>query len=99
MSRITTNRSMKLKLILIGSAAYFTMTLGAYAVSVSTDTNGMPGGTLSTPGAESKANPIPPESRSSEIIIEQGNALPITGGRGELPPELRPKAAGQMVFV
>ena len=83
MSSITTNRSMKLKLILIGSAAYFTMTLGAYAVNVSTDTNGMPGGTLSTPGAESKANPIPPESRSSEIIIEQGNATVMTP---EIPP-------------
>ena len=62
---------MKLKLALIASAAYFAMTLGAYAVSVSSETNGVPGGTISTPGSEGKGNPIPPPSRSSEIIIEQ----------------------------
>jgi hypothetical protein len=83
MSRITTNRSVKLKLILIGCAAYFAMTFSAHTVSVSTDTNGTPGGTLSTPNAESKANPIPPESSSSEIIIEQGNATVMTP---EIPP-------------
>ena len=74
---------MKLKLTLIASTAYFAMTLDAYAVSVSTDTNGVPGGTISTPGPESKANPIPPENRSSEIIIEQGSATVMTP---EMPP-------------
>ena len=73
---------MKLKLTLVASAAYFAMTLGAYAVSVSTNTNGMPGGTLSTPGPESKTNPIAPESRSSEIIIEPGSAVMTP----EIPP-------------
>ena len=59
---------MKLKLTLIASAAYFAMTLGAYALSASSETNGVPGGTISTPGSESKSNPIIPPSRSS---IEQ----------------------------
>ena len=62
---------MKLKLTLIASAAYFAMTLGAYAVSMSSETNGVPGGIISTPGSEAKGNPIPPPRRSSEIIIEQ----------------------------
>jgi hypothetical protein len=74
---------MKMKLTLIGSAAYFAMTLCAYAVSVSSETNGVPGGTISNPGSESKGNPIPPESRSSEIIVEQGNATAMTP---EIPP-------------
>jgi hypothetical protein len=81
MSKISTNRFLKLKLIVIGSAAYFAMTLSVYAVSVSSDTNGMPGDTFSTP--ESKANPIPPESRSSEIIIPQGSATVMIP---EIPP-------------
>jgi hypothetical protein len=46
---------MKLKLTLIASAAYFALTLGAYAVSVSSATNGVPGGTFSTAGSETKA--------------------------------------------
>jgi hypothetical protein len=74
---------MKLKLILIASAAYFALTLDAYAVSVSSDTSGVPGGTISTPGSESKGNPIPPATRSSEIIIEQGGATVMTP---EVPP-------------
>jgi hypothetical protein len=52
---------MKLKLPLIAAAAYFTLSLGAYAVSVSSDTNGVPGATSNTPGSESKKNPITPE--------------------------------------
>ena len=69
---------MKVKLALIACAAYFALTLAAYAVSVSSDTNGVPGGTFSTAGSESKANPIPPERRSSEIIVEQGSATVMT---------------------
>jgi hypothetical protein len=76
---------MKLKLTLIASAAYFALTLGAYAVSVSSDTNGVPEGTISTAGSKSKANPIPPERTSSEIIIEQGSAL-MTPDIPPLPP-------------
>ena len=75
-------RSVKLKLLLIASAAYFALPLGAYAVSVSSDTSGVPG-TISTPGSESKENPITPERRSSEIIIEQGSATVMTP---EIPP-------------
>jgi hypothetical protein len=74
---------MKLKLILIAPVAYFATTLGAYAVSVSNDTNGVPGGTIRTPGSESKENPITPERRSSEIIVEQGSATVMTP---EIPP-------------
>ena len=58
--------SMKLTLTLIASAAYFALTLGAYAESASSQTNGVPGGTISTPGAEAKANPIPPAIKPSE---------------------------------
>ena len=57
---------MKLTLTLIASAAYFALTLGAYAESASSQTNGVPGGTISTPGAESKGNPIPPATKPSE---------------------------------
>jgi hypothetical protein len=46
---------MKLKLTLVASAANFALTLGAYPVSVSSATNGVPGGTFSTAGSESKA--------------------------------------------
>jgi hypothetical protein len=49
---------MKLKLTLIASAAYFAITLSAYALSASSETNGVPGGTISTPGSESKANQL-----------------------------------------
>jgi hypothetical protein len=69
---------MKLKLTLVASAAYFALTLAAYAVSVSSDTNGVPGDVFSTAGSQSKANPIPPERRSSEIIVEQGSAAVMT---------------------
>ena len=74
---------MQLKLLLIASAAYFTFSLGAYAVSVSSDTNEEPGATVSTPGSESKKNPITPERSSSEIIVEQGGATVMTP---EVPP-------------
>ena len=86
---------MKLKLIVIASAAYFALNLGlgqflggsaAYAVSVSSDTNGVPGGTFSTAGSQSKANPIPPERRSSEIIVEQGSATVMTPDMPPPPP-------------
>jgi hypothetical protein len=70
---------LKLKLTLIASAAYFAMTLGAYAVSMSSETNGVPGGTISTPGSEAKGNPIPPPFRSSEIIIERGYPCLVNG--------------------
>jgi uncharacterized protein (DUF2141 family) len=73
----------KLKLLLIASAAYFALPLGAYAVSVSSDINGVPGGTISTQGSESKENPITPERSSSEIIVEQGSATVMTP---EIPP-------------
>ena len=76
---------MKLKL-LVASAAYFALTLAAYGVSVSSDTNGVPGGTFSTAGSESKANPIPPERRSSEIIVEQGSATVMTPDMPPPPP-------------
>jgi hypothetical protein len=77
---------MKLTLTLIASAAYFALILGAYAVSVSSDTNGVPGGTISTPDSESKENPIRPERRSSEIIIEQGSAIVMTPESPPPPP-------------
>jgi len=85
---------MKLKLIVIASAAYFALNLGlgqfhggsaAYAVSVSSATTEVPGGTISTPGSESKANPISPERMASEIIIEQGSTTVMTP---EIPPPL-----------
>jgi hypothetical protein len=69
---------MKLKLILTASAAFFALTLGAYAESVSSETNGVPGGTITTPGSESKGNPIPPATKSGE-----GSVLVITP---EAPP-------------
>ena len=50
---------MKLKLTLIACAAFLAFPLGAYAQSESSETNGVPGGTISTPGSESKGNPIP----------------------------------------
>ena len=56
---------MKLTLTL-ASAAYFALTLGACAESASSQTNGVPGGTISTPGAESKSNPIPPATKPGE---------------------------------
>jgi hypothetical protein len=65
--------SMKLTLTLIASAAYFALTLGAYAESASSQTDGVPGGTISTPGAESKGNPIPPatknETKQGYVIV------------------------------
>jgi hypothetical protein len=72
----------KLKLTLIASAAYFALTLGAYAVSVSSDTNGVLGG-HQFPGSGRKANSVSPQLRSSEIIIERGNAAVMTP---EIPP-------------
>ena len=47
-----------MKLTLIAFAACLALTLGAYAESASSETNGVPGGTISTPGSESKGNPI-----------------------------------------
>ena len=79
-------RSMKLKLPLIASAAYLVSALSAYAVSVFSDTNGAPGGTNSTLGSERKTNPISPQLRSSEIIIEQGNAVVMTPEIPTPPP-------------
>ena len=79
-------RSMKLKLPLIASAAYLVSALSAYAVSVFSDTNGSPGGTNSTLGSERKTNPISPQLRSSEIIIEQGNAVVMTPEIPTPPP-------------
>ena len=85
---------MKLKLIVIASAAYFALNLGlgqflggsaAYAVSVSSATTEVPGGTISTPGSESKGNPIPPATRSSEI--DQGYVIVVPPAEGtEVPP-------------
>jgi hypothetical protein len=69
---------MKLKLTLIASAAYFALTLAAYAVSASTDINGLPEATSSSPGLETEATPISPERMASEIIIEQGTATVMT---------------------
>jgi hypothetical protein len=76
---------MKLKLTLIASAVYFALIIGAYAVAVSSDTNGVPGRTISTPGVETEANAISPERMASEIIIEQGSATEIPP-----PPPTRP---------
>jgi hypothetical protein len=61
-----------MKVALIGSTAYFAMTLCAYAVSVSSETNGVPGGTISTPSAESKGNPIAPE----RLLLSKATQLP-----------------------
>ena len=74
---------MKLKLTLIACTAYLALTLGAYAVTVSSDTNGVQGGTISTPGLDSEANPFSSERMASEIIIEQGSATVMTP---EVPP-------------
>jgi hypothetical protein len=67
-----------MKLTLIAFAAYLALTLGAYAESASSETNGVPGGTISTPGSESKGNPIPPATRSSKI--DQGYVVPPAEG-------------------
>ena len=64
---------MRLKPILIASAAYFALTLVAFAESASSQTNGVPGGTISTPGSEAKGNPIPPATKSGEM--EQGYVI------------------------
>jgi len=64
---------MKLKLTLIACFAFFALTLGAHAESKSSDTNGVPGGTVSTPGSESKGHPIPPATKSGE-----GSVIVIT---------------------
>ena len=67
-----------MKLILIASAAYLALALGAQAESMSSDTNGVPGGTISTPGSESKGNPIPPATKSGEesVIVITPEAPP-----------------------
>ena len=52
---------MKLTLTL-ASAAYFALTLGACAESASSQTNGVPGGTISTPGPEQ----VQPNSASDQ---------------------------------
>ena len=72
---------MKLKLTLIASAAYFALTLGAYAVTASADTNEVQKG--STTGLETDARPISPERMASEIIMEQSSATVMTP---EVPP-------------
>jgi len=72
---------MKVKLALIACAAYFALTLGAYAITMSGDTNGVQKG--STPGLETDARPISPERMASEIIIEQSSATVMTP---EVPP-------------
>src|SRR5262249_45253306 len=77
---------MKLKLTLIASATYFAMTLGAYAVSVSSETNGVPGGTISTPGSEAKGNPLPPPRRSSEIMRASMGGLVLGRWQADLVP-------------
>jgi len=78
---------MKLTLTLIASAAYFALTLGAYAESASSQTDGVPGGTISTPGAESKSNPIPPATKPNET--KQGYVIvtpPPSEGTPVPPP-------------
>jgi hypothetical protein len=77
---------MKLTLTLIASAAYFALTLGAYAESASSQTDGVPGGTISTPGAESKGNPIPPATKNE---TKQGYVIvtpPPSEGTPVAPP-------------
>ena len=73
-------RKRSMKLTLIAFAAYLALTLGAYAESASSETNGVPGGTISTPGSESKGNPIPPATRSSEI--DQGYVIVVPPAEG-----------------
>jgi hypothetical protein len=76
---------MRLKPILIASAAYFALTLVAYAESASNQT----GGTISTPGSEAKSNPIPvpPAAKSGER--EQGYVI-VTPAPPPTEPEVSP---------
>jgi len=48
----------------------------------------VPGGTISTPGSESKGNPIPPATRSSEI--DQGYVIVVPPAEGTEVPPRRP---------
>ena len=82
---------MKLKLTLIACAAFLAFPLGAYAQSESSETNGVPGGTISTPGSEAKGNPIPPATKSGEesvIVITPEAPAP------EAPPPPPPPPPG-----
>ena len=49
-----------------------------YAQNESSETNGVPGGTISTPGSESKGNPIPPATKSGEgsVIVTPETPAP-----------------------
>jgi hypothetical protein len=60
---------MKLKRAIILSAAFVALPLAAHAQSESSETNGVPGGTISTPGSESKGNPIPPATKSGDDSV------------------------------
>jgi hypothetical protein len=75
---------MKLKLTLIACAAFLAFPLGAYAQSESSETNGVPGGTISTPGSEAKGNPIPPATKPGEerVIVTPEAPAP----EAPLPP-------------
>ena len=76
-------------LSLIASAAFFALPLSAHAESMSSETNGVPGGTISTPGSESKSNPIPPATKSSEsgvIVITPEAPPPIPEAPPPPPP-------------
>jgi hypothetical protein len=80
---------MKLTLTLIASAAFFALPLSAHAESMSSETNGVPGGTISTPGSESKGNPIPPATKSSEgsvIVIPEAPPPPLLSSPPPPPP-------------
>jgi hypothetical protein len=81
---------MKLKLTLIACAAFLAFPLGAYAQSESSESNGVPGGTISTPGSEAKGNPIPPATESGEesVIVTPEAPAP------EAPPPPPPPPPG-----
>jgi hypothetical protein len=79
---------MKLKRTVIASAVLLALPLAAHAQSASSETNGVPGGTVSTPASESKGNPIPPATKSGEdsVIVITPEAPPTPEAAPPPPP-------------
>jgi hypothetical protein len=65
-------------------AAEATLDRNAFIECFASETNGVPGGTISTPGSESKGNPIPPATRSSKI--DQGYVIVVPPAEGTEVP-------------
>ena len=77
---------MKLSLTLLAFAAYFALTLAANAEASSATNNGVPGGGVSTPGSESKGNPIMPGTKSKQMEINQGYVIVTPPPEVPAPP-------------